>query len=560
MNQSELLRKLDQLLELPHETEWVEFKEARNQYDFNKLGKYFSALSNEANLNNQACGWLVFGVVDKDRFVCGSHFRENPADLDHLKQEVAAQTSGNLTFLDIFVVDHRHGRVVMFKIPPAPQGVPTAWKGHWYGRDGESIGALNLQELEGIRSQSMSDDWSTGICAQATLDDLEPQAIAMARTNFSAKNKDRPLAEDIESWSLDTFLDRAKITRNGQITRTALLLLGRPEAVHHIQPAVAQITWQLQAEEQAYEHFGPPFLLTTSEVYSRIRNTMQKIDLQNQLVPLEMRKYEKGVILEALHNAIAHQDYRLQSRIIVTETTDQLYFVSAGGFFEGKLSDYTLGDRTPQRYRNRFLADAMVNVNMIDTMGYGIRRMFNEQRRRFYPLPDIDAHDPDKVAVRIYGKVIDPHYTAALMAHKDLPLETVILLDKIQKRQTIEKSEANHLRRQKLIEGRYPRLFVAAHIAAATDDKAQYIKNRAFDDAHYKKMVTEYLKKYGRASRQDINKLLMDKLSDVLSEKQKGNKVRNLLYSMSKRDRTIRNLGAGRRSQWELVLDDKTQD
>ena len=73
-------------------------------------------------------------------------------------------------------------------------------------------------------------------------------------------------------------------------------------------------------------------------------------------------------------------------------------------------------------------------------------------------------------------------------------------------------------------------------------------------------MVIKYLKKYGKASRQDIDTLLMDKLSDVLSEQQKSNKVRNLLYAMSKRDRTIRNLGSGRRSQWELVLDDKTQD
>ena len=208
-------------------------------------------------------------------------------------------------------------------------------------------------------------DWSAEVCADATLDDLDPQAIAMARANFAAKNKDRPYSSDIDSWSVEAFLDRVKITRNGQVTRTTLLLLGRPEAIHYIQPAVAQITWELRADEEAYEHFGPPFLLTTSEVYSRIRNTMQKIDLQNQLVPLEMRKYEKSVILEALHNAIAHQDYHLQSRIIVTETSDQLCFVSVGGFFEGKLEDYTLGDRTPQRYRNRFLADAMVHVNMI---------------------------------------------------------------------------------------------------------------------------------------------------------------------------------------------------
>ncbi len=560
MNQSELLQQLDQLLMLPHETEWVEFKEAKKQYDFNKLGKYFSALSNEANLKNQACSWLVFGVVDNDRSVCGSRFRGDSIDLNNLKQEVATQTNGNLTFLDIYVVTHPEGRVVMFQIPPAPQGVPTTWKGHWYGRHGESIGALNLQELEEIRSQAMTDDWSAKVCANATLDDLDPQAIAIARANFHAKNKNRLYAPDIDSWSVETFLDRAKITTGGQVTRTALLLLGRPESVHHLQPAIAQITWRLNAEEQAYEHFGPPFLMTTGDLYSRIRNTMQKIDVFNQLVPLEVLKYEKWVVLEALHNAIVHQDYGLQSRVIVTETIDQLQFDSAGRFFEGNLADYTLGDRIPQRYRNRFLADAMVNINMIDTMGYGIRKMFTEQRKRFYPLPDIDTSNPDKVSVTIYGKVIDPHYTVALMEHRDLQLESVILLDKVQKGHAIDRGEVKRLRRQRLVEGRYPKLFVAARIASATDDRAQYIKNRAFDDAYYKQMVIKYLKKYGHASRKDIDVLLIDKLSDVLDEKQRRNKVRNLLHAMSRRDKTIQNVGSGKSSKWILLLDEKMQN
>ena len=448
----------------------------------------------------------------------------------------------------------------MFQIPPAPQGVPTTWKGHWYGRHGESIGALNLQELEEIRSQAMTDDWSAKVCANATLDDLDPQAIAIARANFYAKNKNRLYAPDIDSWSVETFLDRAKITTGGQVTRTALLLLGRPESVHHLQPAVAQITWRLNAEEQAYEHFGPPFLMTTGDLYSRIRNTMQKIDVFNQLVPLEVLKYEKWVVLEALHNAIVHQDYGLQSRVIVTETIDQLQFDSAGRFFEGNLADYTLGDRIPQRYRNRFLADAMVNINMIDTMGYGIRKMFTEQRKRFYPLPDIDTSNPDKVSVTIYGKVIDPHYTVALMEHRDLQLESVILLDKVQKGHAIDRGEVKRLRRQRLVEGRYPKLFVAARIASATDDRAQYIKNRAFDDAYYKQMVIKYLKKYGHASRKDIDVLLIDKLSDVLDEKQRRNKVRNLLYAMSRRDKTIQNVGSGKSSKWILLLDEKMQN
>ena len=164
MNQSELRQELDRLCELPHETEWIEFKEAKNSFHSDKLGKYFSALSNEANLKEQACGWLIFGVKD-DRSVCGSQFRENPAHLDSLKQEIANHTTGNLTFDDIYVVEHPSGRVVMFKIPPAMQGIPTAWKGHWYGRNGESLGALSLREIETIRLLSSEEhqtnsDWN----------------------------------------------------------------------------------------------------------------------------------------------------------------------------------------------------------------------------------------------------------------------------------------------------------------------------------------------------------------------------------------------------------------
>jgi ATP-dependent DNA helicase RecG len=65
MNNSELLEKLGELLSLPAETEVVEFKEAKTSYDIEKLGKYFSAISNEANLRGQREGWLLFGINDR---------------------------------------------------------------------------------------------------------------------------------------------------------------------------------------------------------------------------------------------------------------------------------------------------------------------------------------------------------------------------------------------------------------------------------------------------------------------------------------------------------------
>ena len=117
MTPAELQVKLTEFLSLPAETEWVEFKETKNGYDFDDLGKYFSALSNEANLKGQPFGWLAFGVKDKPipRPIVGSQYRPHRPDLDHLKEEIANQTSHRLTFEEIHEVPTPHGRVVMFQ-------------------------------------------------------------------------------------------------------------------------------------------------------------------------------------------------------------------------------------------------------------------------------------------------------------------------------------------------------------------------------------------------------------------------------------------------------------
>lgn len=154
MTQAELQAKLDELLALPGETEWVEFKEAKNNFDSDELGKYVSALSNEANLKGQSYGWLVFGVQDRPLQVVGTNYRQGRPALDKLKQDVAKETTCGLTFHEIHELNTSQGRVVLFQIPAAPPGMPTAWKNHFYGRNGESRGALSLQEIEQIRAQA----------------------------------------------------------------------------------------------------------------------------------------------------------------------------------------------------------------------------------------------------------------------------------------------------------------------------------------------------------------------------------------------------------------------
>ena len=155
MNPEELRSKLDELMALPCETEWVEFKEAKSNIDFNDLGVYFSALSNEANLKQQECAWLVLGVTDKPpRKVVGTQYCPAPEKLQKLKHGIADHTTGRLTFEEIYELSLPEGRVLMFQIPRALRGIPTAWKGHYYGREDESKAALSLYEIEQIRAQS----------------------------------------------------------------------------------------------------------------------------------------------------------------------------------------------------------------------------------------------------------------------------------------------------------------------------------------------------------------------------------------------------------------------
>lgn len=550
MTEADLKAKLDELLQFPAETEWVEFKTAKYNFDSDDLGKYFVALCNEANLKGESAGWLVFGVQDKPRKTVGSQYRTNRANLDNLKQEIAQHTTSRITFKEIYELQFPGGRVVMFEIPPAPQGIPVAWKGHYYGRDSQALGALNLQEIEQIRAQAGHLDWSAQTCPAATITDLDPAALALARDKFCQKNSNRPFSADIPNWDNAAFLAKIKLAQHGKITRAALILLGKPESTLRLSPGVAQITWKLDAEEQAYEHFNPPFLLNVNAVFARIRNLRFRLQPFNQLLPIELEKYDAKVVLEALNNCIAHQDYTRQSRLIVVEKADRLSFENAGSFFEGSLDDYLFRDRIPHHYRNRLLAEAMVSLDMIDALGMGIKRMFLAQRNRFFPLPEYDFSQPDIVRMEIMGRLIDENYSRVLIEKADLDFGTVVTLDKIQKRKPVTPDELKLLRRLKLVEGRAPNVFVASKIAAITGNKAQYIRNRAFDTAHYKQMILDFIHEFGSATRQDIDDLLKGKLSDVLTPEQQAIRIKNILAAMAQRDKSITNSGPKKLPRW----------
>ncbi|WP_298143013.1 RNA-binding domain-containing protein [Flavobacterium sp.] len=552
MTIAELKNILDSLRNLSAENEVVEFKEAKIGYDFNKLGKYFSALSNEANLKGKPYAWLVFGVENKKHNIVGSQFRPQRKDLDSLKSEIANKTTNRITFIEIYELNEPEGRVVMFQIPAAPKGFPIAFDGHYYGRDDEELSPLNLEEIERIRAQATTEDWSAAIVPDASLEDLDEEAIALARKNF--KNKFPEKASEVDAWDDATFLNKAKITIKGKITRTAIILLGKEESEHFINPAEAKIRWLLKdakGNDKDYAIIGCPMILAVDKVYAKIRNLKYRYIKDGTLFPDEVNQYEPYSIREALNNCIAHQDYTKHGRINVVEMDDQLIFTNLGSFIPGSVEKVVKEDAPEEHYRNRFLASAMFNLKMVDTAGGGIKKIFNFQRERFFPMPDYDFTG-GKVKVVISGKILDIEYARLLARNRDLTLEEIMMLDKVQKKLELTEFEEKYLKGKKLIEGRKPNYYIGIKVAQKTGQKAAYSKNKAFDKSYYLDLIEKAIREHKSLERNEIDELLWKKLPDWMDDKQRKIKINNLLSEMRKKNRIV-NEGTDTKSKWVLV-------
>ena len=544
------------------EYEIVEFKEAKGSYNEDKIGQYFSAISNEANLKQQQYGWFVLGVSEsEDKHIVGTSFKSGKLELlEKFKYGISKDLTDGISFLDVIelypVVNGKEHRVLMFKIPASAVGIPTEWKTKYYARSGDSLIPLQQAKIDIIRQQNRQ-DWSRQIISGTSIDFLDNDAIAFARQKYKEKMNRSHISEEIEVMSDEEFLTKLKLMRNGQVTNAAMVLLGSSEHDDIFEKAPS-LMWRLygsDGELKDYEIFGVPFITVTEKIFSKIRNlTYRYMPNQLSLFPKETQQYDTWLLRELLNNGIAHSNYQLGGRIYVNEEEGCISIVNPGDFLPRTIEKVLQKTYNPPFYRNQLLADAMVKFHMIDTATSGIKKVYRIQKDKFFPMPDYDLSSEAQVSVRVYGKILNEQYTYILFNHPELDLETVYLLDQVQKGKgnTLNKDAVAFLRKYKLIEGRINSLYLSAEVSQAIDDEAGYIKNKAFDDQYYKDLIIKYLKKYGKAKKKDIRNLLWDKLPDVLSEKQKEYKIGNLLASLKNAGIICADSNNQQRASWIL--------
>jgi ATP-dependent DNA helicase RecG len=537
------------------ETEWLEFKtnisDSHSSITYERVGNYLSGISNVACLKDKAYGYLVLGIEDGTWKPVGTNLRMAETKINNQDYELwlRKNLSPILSF-DIEEFEYKGHHIVIFVIP-ATTTEPITFKGEAYLRIGSNLTKLKDFPDYIRKIYNSQSDWSAEIIEDATIDDLDPKAIAKAREWYA--NKHEHLRDDMETWDDVTFLNKAKITRKGKITNTALLLLGKSENEYMISPAVARIRWILKdstGNERDYAIETCPFVLAVNKIFEKIRNL--KYRYMNpallELVPDEMDTYDPFIIREALNNAIAHQDYSYHGMINVVEQEDRLIFTNMGGFIPDSIHSVLQNDAPEERYRNPFLVSAMVELKMVDTIGSGIRRMFNIQRQRFFPMPDYDFSD-NKVKVTIVGRVLDMDYATLLTRDSTLNLMEIELLSRIQMHKRLTDYEIAYLRKRKLVEGRKEHLHLSKTVANNIGKKAEYTRKKGLDDDFYRKLLLDFVKEYRQVSRKEVNELLMEKLPDSMTEKQKLSKIGHLLTAL----RVANQIKLGEKKMWIYI-------
>lgn len=538
----EYINILQQLL-AHTENEVVEFKKAENSFDFDDLGKYFSALSNEANLREHQFAWLVFGIDNKTHTIVGTSYKDGEVALNKLKQDMSQHTSDNLVFRDIVPIIFEGKRVLMFKIPATPRNIVMRWKGIAYGRDGESLKPLNQAKMDEIREQSPISDWTAQLVPNASIQDLDKLALATAAVMYKKVHASKISEAEVDSWSTEEFLSNSDMMRDGLLTRAAILLLGKPSALVKIHPAVVQITWTLQDSDEIvvdYEHFSIPFILNVDKVLGKIRNLTMRELPGGTLFPDTMKQYDDYTIREALHNCIAHQDYTMQERITFVEGPDFLYYGNGGTFIPGTI-EKALEHKGPQRhYRNECLCKGMVHFNMIDTVGRGIKKIYTEQRKRFFPMPDYEIDNENRsVGVTIYGKMIDEKYTQLLKKETSLTLKECLWLDAVQKNRPVTEDAVKYLKGKKLIEGTKGHYRISLKVARLTHQLGSYTKEKGLESKDLEPLIMSLAQKAGKEGFKRLD--AFDAVSHLLptskTPEQKIRFVGDLLRGLARRNK-----------------------
>ena len=390
------LETLDRWLIVPAETENLEFKEAKQQFNKVDLLRYCVALANEGG------GHLVLGVTNKPpRRVVGSQAFPSQTSLNEIKARVLEK----LRFrVDTTELEHPDGRVLIFEIPARPMGQPLAFDGAYLMRAGEDLVPMTPDVLKRIFAEDQQDWFSQPARTEASPDDVI--ALLDTQTFFELLKIPYPTNRDAV---LERLQSQDLIEQRGQgwtITNLAAILLAKK--LDAFSPALARkasrvIIYEgvnkLKTRDDKTGNRG--YAVTFENLVDFVHSSAPQNHFIEEVVREEVKMFPKQAIRELIANALVHQDFLVTGASVTIEMYDDRLEISNPGIppiqVERFIDEY--------RSRNERLADLMRRFGICEEKGSGIDKVISAAEVFQLPAPDFRV-----------GQI---RTTAVLFAHQD---------------------------------------------------------------------------------------------------------------------------------------------
>lgn len=372
-------------------------------------------------------------------------------------------------------------------------------------------------------SPGLYDDWTGNVVTGADMRSLDIGALRAARASFRERFPDR--AEESQTWDDQTFLSKAGVLKRGRITVAALILLGKRDS--EFLPSTLCIRWRLlgpDGETMDSRTFQGSMLLASTQAISMIRNWTCQIGTGDSRK--QVSAYRNSVLVEAVRNAIAHQDYVLGGTIDVVERERESVTVISRGSFPPRLPEsFISGPPQLKPARNQFLISAMAGLGIVPASGTGIRSMYLAQAARRFPMPDFDVSE-DRLSVRFPG-IRAGAYARVLDIRGDVDLRTMMDLDRIAKLRYVPERRLKALSRRNLVEfmDGVPCIACGAGQAVLS----------AFVEGTDEEAVMMLIGRNGSVTRSDVCDILASRDPKELTPEQIRVKSTNLLQGMRKK-------------------------
>lgn len=275
-------------------------------------------------LANEGGGTIILGVTDKrPRRIVGS---QAFSDLERTKAGLIERLRLRV---DVTMIQHPDGRVIVFRVPSLPLGMPIQYHDGYWMRGDEDLIPMTADLLKRIFDEA-GPDFSAEICPRATLADLDPTAIGHFRAMWQRKSGNKAL----DALPVEQLLTDAELVVRDGVTYAALVLLGTRQALGQYL-GQAEVIFEYRSSDVTApaaqrEEYRRGFFLFQDDIWQKINLRNNKQHFQYGFVMLDVPTFNEAAVREAILNAVSHRDYRLPGSIFVHQYPRRLEIVSPG--------------------------------------------------------------------------------------------------------------------------------------------------------------------------------------------------------------------------------------